>query len=212
MEKPRHLTGAFQSAPERYGFSAQTAVRHQNSINATTAYRSSIDICQSSLSTSKIIGRSVMNSLLRNQKRGTFLASIRKGWRNWRARRNALAELHQSTALESVARDLNLSPQDLQAVTAKWPTGSDLLNERMTALRLDPERFSPAELGALRDAQRVCSICGSKSECKHDLAESPTSGDWRSYCPNVDTLVGLQNARWFAPLKGTSRSSKEPQA
>jgi len=49
-------------------------------------------------------------------------------------RRNALAELHQFTALESVARDLSISPQDLYAVTAKWPSGSDLLNERMTAL------------------------------------------------------------------------------
>jgi len=152
-----------------------------------------------------------MNSLLRNQERGTFLASIRKGWRKWRTRRNALAELHQSTALESVARDLNLSPQDLYAVTAKWPTGSDLLNERMTALRLDPERFSPTELGALRDAQRVCSICGSKSECKHDLAENPTSGDWRSYCPNVDTLDGLQNARWFAPLKEPRARPRNPK-
>jgi len=142
-----------------------------------------------------------MNTISRNQEPGAFLSSIREGWRNWRTRRKALAELHQFTALDTVARDLSLSLQDLHAVTAKWPSGSDLLNERMTALRLDPNRFSPGELGALRDAQRVCTLCGSKTTCKHDLAENPTSGDWRSYCPNVDTLAQLQTARWFAPLK-----------
>jgi hypothetical protein len=143
--------------------------------------------------------------VLRAHQGGAFLASIVEWWRNWRTCRNSLADLHQSRALlEPLARDLNLSPGDLRAVAAQWPHGSDLLSRRLTTLHLNPDQFSPAEVGALRDAQRVCTLCGSKNPCKHDLAKYPTSSDWRTYCPNVDTLSALQSARWFAPLRPSS--------
>ena len=124
---------------------------------------------------------------------GAFLVKTLEWWRNWRRTRNGLAELHQPTGLELLARDVNLSPGDLRAVTAKWPDGSDLLRRRMMTLQLDPEQFSPAELGALRDLQRVCTLCGSKSPCEHDLARDTSSADWRNYCLNVDTLDALQS-------------------
>ena len=123
---------------------------------------------------------------------GVFLVRIREWWRNWCARRNGLAELRQPTVLEFVAKDLNLSPQELHAVAAKWPNGSELLYARMAVLRLNRKQFSPAELGVLRDAERVCTLCGNKKTCKHDLASNPTGSDWLSYCPNVDTLCELQ--------------------
>ncbi len=125
---------------------------------------------------------------------GAFLVNILEGWRNWRRTRNGLAELHQfRTDVELLAIDVNLSPGDLRAVTAKWPDGNDLLRRRMTTLQLDPEQFSSAELGALRDLQRVCTLCGSKTPCQHDLARDTSSADWRNYCPNVDTLDALQS-------------------
>jgi hypothetical protein len=96
-------------------------------------------------------------------------------------------------------------------VTAKWPDGSDLLRWRLMTLQLDPEQFSPAEFGALRDLQRVCTMCGGKNPCEHDLARDTSSADWRSYCPNVDTLDALQSestARKLAESQiSTSRSS-----
>jgi len=107
---------------------------------------------------------------------GAFLVNILEGWRNWRRTRNGLAELHQfRTDVELLARDVNLSPGDLRAVAAKWPDGSDLLHRRMTTLQFDPERFSSAELAALRDLQRVCTLCGSKSLCEPDLARATSS-------------------------------------
>ena len=132
-------------------------------------------------------------------RRGTaFLVNILEWWRNWRRTRNGLVELHQlRTGLELLARDVNLSPGDLRAVTAKWPDDSDLLRRRMTTLQLDPEQFSSTELGALRDLQRVCTLCGSKSPCEHDLAKDTSSADWRNYCPNVDTLDALQSESTF---------------
>jgi uncharacterized protein YjiS (DUF1127 family) len=125
---------------------------------------------------------------------GAFLVNILEWWRSWRRTRNGLAELHRSRAgLELLARDVNLSPWDLRAVAAKWPDGSDLLGRRLTTLRLDPEQFSSVQLGALRDLERVCTLCGSKSHCEHDLERNASTAAWRDYCFNVATLDALQS-------------------
>jgi len=113
---------------------------------------------------------------------GAFLVNILESWRSWRKMRKGLAELHQlRTGLELLARDVNLSPWDLRAVAAKWPDDGDLLRRRLTTLQLDPEQFSSVQLGALRDLQRVCTLCDSKSPCEHDLARDASSADWRGY-------------------------------
>jgi uncharacterized protein YjiS (DUF1127 family) len=114
-------------------------------------------------------------------------------WRRLRRRRNSLAELDRMHAsLKLLARDLSLSPWDLRAIAAKWPDGGDLLRRRLTALGLDPERFSSTQSGALRDLERVCTLCGSKSGCERDLERDATSAGWRGYCLNVTTLDALQ--------------------
>jgi uncharacterized protein YjiS (DUF1127 family) len=136
---------------------------------------------------------------------GAFLVNILEWWRRWRRTRNGLAELHRlRTGVELLARDVNLSPWDLRAVIAKWPDGDDLLRRRLATLPLDPELFSSAQFGALRDLERVCTLCGSKSPCKHDLAKNASSAGWRNYCPNVETLDALQS-------ESTSRKTAESQ-
>lgn len=124
---------------------------------------------------------------------GTFVVDIVEWWRKLRRRRHYLAELDRFPAgLELLARDVNLSPADLRAVAAKWPDGDDLLRRRLRALQLDPERISSAQSCALRDLERVCTLCGSKSRCERDLAGATTSSDWRDYCLNLATLDALQ--------------------
>ncbi len=125
---------------------------------------------------------------------GAFLVNIFDWWCSWRRTRNGLAELHRfRTGLELLARDVNLSLGDLRVVAAKWPDDGDLLPRRLTTLQLDPEQFSSAQLGALRDLERVCTLCGSKSRCEHDLARNASTADWRGYCLNVATLDALQS-------------------
>jgi len=129
---------------------------------------------------------------------GGFLVNILDWWRSWRGTRKGLAELHRfRTSVELLARDVNLSPWDLRAVAGEWPDGSDLLCHRLTTLRLNPEQFSSTQLGALRDLERVCTLCGSKSRCEHDLARNASTADWRGYCFNVATLDALQNESSF---------------
>jgi hypothetical protein len=125
---------------------------------------------------------------------GAFFVNILDWWCSWRRTRNGLAELHRfRTGLELLARDVNLSLWDLRVVAAKWPDDGDLLPRRLTTLQLDPEQFSSAQLGALRDLERVCTLCGSKSRCEHDLARNASTADWRGYCLNVATLDALQS-------------------
>ena len=113
-------------------------------------------------------------------------------WRRLRRRRNSLAELDRMHAgLELLARDLSLSPRDLRAIAARWPDRGDLLRRRLTALGLDPELFSSAQSGALRDLERVCTLCGSKSRCERDVARNASGAEWRGYCLNVATLDAL---------------------
>jgi hypothetical protein len=130
---------------------------------------------------------------VRAREGGALLADIVAWWRRLRRRRDCLAELDRFPAgLELLARDVNLSPWDLRAVAAKWPDSGDLLHRRLRALQFDPELVSSAQSCAVRDLERVCSLCGSKSRCKRDLARNAGSGDWRDYCLNVVTLDALR--------------------
>jgi hypothetical protein len=125
---------------------------------------------------------------------GAFFVTILDWWCSWRRTRNGLAELHRfRTGLELLARDVNVSLWDLRVVAAKWPDDGDLLPRRLTTLQLDPEQFSSTQLGALRDLERVCTLCGSKSRCEQDLARNASTADWRGYCLNVATLDALQS-------------------
>lgn len=130
---------------------------------------------------------------MRAREGDAFLVNIVEWWRKLRRRRHCLAELDRFPAgLELLARDVNLSPWDLRAVAAKWPDGDDLLRRRLRTLQLDPELISSAQSCAHRDLERVCTLCGSKSRCEHDLASNAGSADWRDYCLNVATLDALQ--------------------
>jgi hypothetical protein len=131
---------------------------------------------------------------VRAREDGAFLVDIVEWWRRLRSRRHCLAELDRFPAdLELLARDVNLSPWDLRAVAAKWPAGGDLLRRRLRMLQLDPELTSSAQSCAVRDLERVCALCGSKSRCERDLARNATGEAWRGYCLNVGTLDALRS-------------------
>jgi hypothetical protein len=106
--------------------------------------------------------------------------------------RHDLADLYQlRNGLGALAHDVNLSPEALRTIAARWPDHRDLLRRRLTSLQLDPELNAPAQYCALRDLERVCTLCDSKSRCERDLANS-NGTEWREYCPNIATFDSLQ--------------------
>lgn len=113
-------------------------------------------------------------------------------WRRWWQSRNAVAELQAcGSDVRQIANDLGLSPGELQVIAAKRPDAADLLTARLAALHLDPDKLPASDGAVRRDLQRLCSMCGSKARCAHDLATPAPSDDWQTYCPNASTLNSL---------------------
>jgi hypothetical protein len=103
-------------------------------------------------------------------------------------RRTTLAELQSCgpAEMERMARDLGMSQGELSVLAGKWPDSADLLSRRLQQVKL--ARVEPQ---VLRDLERVCTLCGSKRKCEHDLAIHPANSAWTGYCPNAPTISAL---------------------
>jgi len=88
-----------------------------------------------------------------------------------------------------IAHDLNVSRGELRVLASKWP--DDLLSRRLKQVELDAAEIVHTEPEVVRDLQRVCTVCGSKRKCNHDLANHPSDSAWVKYCPNATTLGAL---------------------
>jgi uncharacterized protein YjiS (DUF1127 family) len=126
-----------------------------------------------------------------------LLNRLGRSWKRWRERAETLAGLRDAGSDEwrGLARDLGLSNGELHVLAGKWPERPDLLVLRAAALGLDVGAINRSEPRVMRDLERVCSLCAHKRSCRHDLACNPQAADWRNYCPNADTLSGLDNDR-----------------
>jgi len=100
--------------------------------------------------------------------------------------------------IERMAKDVRMSVSELRAVVRKGPKAADLLLRRMAALDLDPKEVACLEPAALRDLQRVCTLCKSHRRCASDFAHDAPLSAWESYCPNADTLAALSSMPWAA--------------
>lgn len=127
--------------------------------------------------------------------------AITRWWTRWRTHWSAPAELmHCSPVeLERTARDVGVSPNDLHVLAGKWPEAADSMTRRVEALGLDAGEIGRNEPLVMRDLQRVCSLCGSKTRCEHDLARNPKDARWQDYCPNAVSLGALESKPAKAP-------------
>jgi len=116
-------------------------------------------------------------------------------WRNWNRRRRKMAELDCCGAAEAerIARDLGVSRAELSVLAGKWP--DDLLSRRLEQVNLDVAELAHVEPQVLRDLERVCTLCGSKRRCEHDLANDASDPVWMKYCPNAPTISALIEER-----------------
>jgi hypothetical protein len=94
-----------------------------------------------------------------------------------------------------IARDVGISGADLSILAGKWPDLGDLLYWRMNEINLDRKEVTQADPQVMRDLQRVCTVCGSKRRCEHELAKNPSDPTWQKYCPNATTLSALTAER-----------------
>jgi hypothetical protein len=120
--------------------------------------------------------------------------AIAKRWCDRRNARQTAAALigFGAEATELLAHDVGASASQLRVLAGRWPESPPLLSRRLAALGLDEAAIGHTQPAVLRDLQRVCSLCVSTRDCKHDLASrDPSDPAWQVYCPNVTTLEAL---------------------
>jgi hypothetical protein len=90
-----------------------------------------------------------------------------------------------------VARDLRLTPGELQELARKGPHAADLLLKMLVALHVDPKALENTDPHIMQDLQRLCTTCGAKKRCEHELADGTAGDHFREFCPNAFTLDAL---------------------
>ena len=90
-----------------------------------------------------------------------------------------------------IAKDLRLSAAELQELAQKGPNAADLLLKMLVALKVDPETLEKTDPGAMWDLQRLCTTCGAKKRCEHELMHGTASEHLREFCPNAFTLDAI---------------------
>jgi hypothetical protein len=125
----------------------------------------------------------------------SFVSALGNWLRNCRSVRQNRQDFGEwsNYELARIAQDVGLSSQDLREMMKLSPDAAKLLLRRMSMLRLDADELTKSEMDVMRDLQRVCSTCGSKRQCRIDLARDPENPVWRRYCPNEKTLAELQS-------------------
>ena len=94
-----------------------------------------------------------------------------------------------------IAKDLRLSTRELQELARKGPHAADLLLKMLVALKVDPEVLEKADPHVMRDLQRLCTTCGAKKRCEHELAQGTAGEHFREFCPNAFTLDAILDQR-----------------
>jgi len=121
---------------------------------------------------------------------GPLIVAIAAWYRKWRHEsETANLETWLPGDVERIARDIGVTVADLHALER---TEQPLLLPRMLdALKIDAAELARTQPAALRDLQRVCSMCDSKRRCKSELAASDAARTYEGFCPNALTLKTL---------------------
>ena len=90
-----------------------------------------------------------------------------------------------------IASDLGVSPGELRDLSSKGPGSADLVQKMLLALGIDAKALSQSDPLVMRDLQRLCTTCGDKGRCTHELADGTAQANFHEFCPNAFTLDAL---------------------
>ena len=125
-----------------------------------------------------------------------FVTKVIDLFGDWLKQRRELNELMEFAAdpgeLERVARELHVTPADLQMLVRQGSQGANELPYTLTALDIDEAALRRAEPALLRDMERVCSFCRHKRLCHQELAGGTAATNYVEYCENADTIDMLR--------------------
>src|SRR6202047_4059502 len=106
---------------------------------------------------------------------------------DWLKHRQEMRELRDMNSGDFVriARDLCVSPAELDAIVRQGPHASDELPRLLKALGIDEATLSRTQPVLQRDLVRVCAACQQKTRCNDDLDAGTLAQRYEEYCPNA---------------------------
>ena len=112
---------------------------------------------------------------------------------SWLEHRREIRELQDldSDEFASIARELRITPADLDTLVRQGPHAADELPKLLKALGIDQEAIARTEPLALRDMARVCASCQQKIRCSCDLDTGVSAQHYDKYCLNTSTIDAL---------------------
>ena len=112
---------------------------------------------------------------------------------DWLKHRREMREISDmdSGDFARIARDLNVSPAELDAVVRQGPHASDELPRLLKVLGIDEATLSRTQPVLQRDMVRVCAACQKKALCNHDLDSGTLAQRYDEYCPNAPAIDEL---------------------
>ncbi|OAF00816.1 hypothetical protein AYJ54_30200 [Bradyrhizobium centrolobii] len=112
---------------------------------------------------------------------------------NWLKHRRELNEMRQldRADFDRIASDLRIAPDDLEELVRHGRHAADELPKMLDQLGISAEQLGRTQPLLLRDMERVCALCGHKSQCDRDLADGTAAENYQGYCGNASTLESL---------------------
>jgi hypothetical protein len=112
---------------------------------------------------------------------------------DWLKHRQEIREFRDMNSGDFVriARDLCVSPAELDAVVRQGPHASDELPRLLKSLGIDEASLSRTQPVLQRDMVRVCASCRQKARCNYDLDEGTSAQHYEEYCPNALAIEEL---------------------
>jgi hypothetical protein len=112
---------------------------------------------------------------------------------DWLRHRQELRELRDMNSSEfaRIARELCVSPAELDAVIRRGPHASDELLRLLKTLGIDEASLSRTQPVLQRDMTRVCAVCRKKVLCNFDLDAGTSPEHYEDYCLNAQSIDEL---------------------
>ena len=112
---------------------------------------------------------------------------------DWLKHRQEMRELRDMNSgdFARIARDLSITPAELDAVVRQGPHASDELSALLKMLGIDQATLSRTQPVLHRDMVRVCAACQRKALCNHDLGSGSLAQRYDEYCPNAPAIEEL---------------------
>ena len=112
---------------------------------------------------------------------------------DWLKHRQEMRELREINRgdFARIARDLCVTPAELDAVVRRGPHASDELPRLLKSLGIDAATLSRTQPLLQRDMVRVCASCQQKARCDHELDAGTSAQHYKEYCPNAPAIDEL---------------------